>query len=97
MGLMHSRIIYDPENRNLNLQDLAKEHKTHISEWKIDDKGRMICTEHIDVLPFIDNRFQELYSKLHDMGLMGIHRGIYTGDKEVDKKIGTTYNFKEEW
>ncbi len=31
------------------------------------------------------------------MGLMGIHRGIYTGDKEVDKKIGTTYNFKEEW
>ena len=85
MGLTHSRWIYDPENRNLNLQYLAEMHHTHIGAWKIDNEGRMICNESIDVLPIIDNKFKELYAHLHKLGLKGIdHRG------EV-------YSFSEKW
>jgi hypothetical protein len=95
MGIAHSRIIYDPENRNLDLQDLAKEHHTRISEWKIDENGRMICTESIDILPgLIDNKFKELYSKLDELGLLGIH-AKYIDDEE--NKEGTIYSFKEKW
>ena len=97
MGVAHSRIIHDPLNRKLDLQDLAKEHNTRISEWTIDEKGRMICIESIDIVPFIDNKFQELYSKLHNLGLMGIYREIYSTNEEENKKIGTCYSFKEEW
>jgi hypothetical protein len=94
MGIPHSRIIYDPENRNLDLQDFAEQHHTRISEWKIDEKGRMICTESIDILPgFIDNKFKELYSKLDDLGL----KGIYPNNANYEEKADTVYNFKELW
>jgi hypothetical protein len=94
MGIPHSRIIYDPENRNLDLQDFAKQHHTRISEWKIDEKGRMICIESIDILPgFIDNKFKELYSKLDDLGL----KGIYPNNACYEEKADTVYNFKELW
>ncbi len=92
MGVRHSRIIYDPENRNLDLQYFAKQHHTRISEWKIDEKGRMLCTESIDIFPFIDNKFKELYEKLDDLGLKGIYL-----NKDYYKEKDTVYSFKEIW
>ncbi len=94
MGLAHSRIIYDPENRNLDLQDFAKQHYTRISDWKIDEKGRMVCTESIDILPGIrDYRFEELYAKLDKLGL----KGVYPNEDHHGEKANTVYSFKEIW
>ncbi len=91
MGIAHSISIYDPENRKLDLQALAKEHNTQISEWEIDENGRMICTERTDIFPGItNNRFQELYSKIDELGLLGIYPTHIR-----DEKAGTIYSFKK--
>jgi hypothetical protein len=87
MGVAHSRIIYDPQNRGLDLQDYAEYHKTFISQWNVDENGRMVCREHIDMFPgIINNNFREMYKKFHEMGLLGI-----------DQQTKEIYCFLEKW
>jgi hypothetical protein len=85
MGVSHSRTIYDPQERNLDLKTYAKEHNTIISEWKRDSNGRLICYERIDILFYQMHNFKELYNKLNKLGLKGI-------DNE-----GNIYEFSEKW
>jgi hypothetical protein len=81
MGLPFSRIIYDPQERYLDLQGYAIEYKIFINEWKKDYNGRLICRV---VHYFSINRFKSFYNKLIELGLKGIddEGNIYEiGDK----------------
>jgi hypothetical protein len=86
MGVSYSRKIYDPENRSMDMKEIAKKYKVIISDWYRDEEERMICDETTELShEIIRVNYKEMYEILKSLGLKGI-----------DKK-NKVYDFTEKW
>lgn len=75
MGAAQSCIIYDPNDKGYDMQPLSKKYGIRITEWKLDEKDRMVCRESVDLFyAGFDPDLKQFFRDLHELGLKRIYK-----------------------